>query len=50
MRKHKLLAALVVFAIASPAVGAEDQPIEIQIVDAMNKLWGTPPHRRRRRH
>jgi catalase len=43
MRKHKLLAALVVFAIASPAVGAEDQPIEIQIVDAMNKLWGTHP-------
>lgn len=43
MRKHKLLAALTVLAIASPAVRAEDQPIEIQIVDAMNKLWGTHP-------
>ena len=40
---HKLLAALAVLAIASPAVRAEDQPIEIQIVDAMNKLWGTHP-------
>ena len=43
MRKHKLLAALVVVAFASPAVGAEDQPVEVQIVDAMNKLWGTHP-------
>ena len=29
MRKHKLLAALAVLAIASPSVRAEDQPIEI---------------------
>jgi catalase len=43
MRKHKLLAALAVFAFASPAVGADEQPIEIQIVDAMNKLFGTHP-------
>ncbi len=43
MRKHKLLAALAVLAITSPAVAADDQPIEIQIVDAMNKLWGTHP-------
>ena len=43
MRKHKFLAALTVLAIASAAVGADDQPIEIQIVDAMNKLWGTHP-------
>ena len=41
--KAKLLAALAVLAIASPVVRAEDQPIEIQIVDAMNKLWGTHP-------
>jgi catalase len=43
MRKHKMLAALAVLAIASPAIGAEDQPIEVQIVDAMNKLWGMHP-------
>ena len=43
MRKHKLLAALAVLAFASPAVAADDQPIEIQIVDAMNKLFGTHP-------
>src|SRR5512132_2618057 len=43
MRKHKLLAAVAVLAFASPAVGADDQPIEIQIVDVMNKLWGTHP-------
>lgn len=43
MGKHKLLAALTVLTIASPAVRAEDQPIEVQIVDAMNKLWGAHP-------
>jgi catalase len=43
MRTHKLLAALAVLAFASPAVGADDQPVEIQIVDAMNKLFGTHP-------
>ena len=43
MRKHKLLVALAVLAFTSPAVGADDQPIEIQIVDAMNKLFGIIP-------
>jgi catalase len=43
MRKHKLLAALAVLAFTSPAVGADDQPTEIQIVDAMNKLFGMHP-------
>lgn len=44
MKTHKLLAALAVLAVASPAiVRAEDPPIETQIVDAMNKLFGAHP-------
>ena len=44
MREHALLAALVVFGLACPtAIRAEDQPIEEQIVNAMNKAFGTHP-------
>jgi catalase len=43
MRTHAYLAALAVLAFASPAIAAEDDPVEIQIVDAMNKLWGAHP-------
>jgi len=44
MGKQKLLAALAVFALASPGiVRADDQPIETQIVDAMNKAFGVHP-------
>jgi catalase len=44
MREHKLAAALLVFGLAcSTLIRAEDQPIEEQIVDAMNKAFGTHP-------
>ena len=43
MRGYRFLPALAVLAFAPSAVEAEDQPVEIQIVDAMNKLWGTHP-------
>ncbi len=44
MREHTLVAALVVFGLACPTViRAEDQPVEEQIVDAMNKAFGTHP-------
>jgi catalase len=44
VREHALLAALVVFGLACPtAIRAEDQPIEEQIVNAMNKAFGTHP-------
>jgi catalase len=44
MRKHTLLAALLVLTTASPGFArADDQPLETQIVDAMNKLFGTHP-------
>lgn len=44
MREHTILAALVVFGLACPTVvRAEDQPIEEQIVDAMNKAFGRHP-------
>jgi catalase len=44
VREHALLAALVVFGLACPtAIRAEDQSIEEQIVDAMNKAFGTHP-------
>src|ERR1700719_5318347 len=44
MLKHKLAAALAVVALASPAVAwAEDEPLPVQIVDAMNKAFGTHP-------
>src|SRR5215831_20050121 len=39
-----LLVALVVFGLTCPAaIRAEDQPIEEQIVNAMNKAFGTHP-------
>ena len=44
MLKHKLAAAFAVVALASPAVAwAEDEPLPVQIVDAMNKAFGTHP-------
>src|SRR5215468_7468500 len=44
MRTKTLLAALAVLVAAAPAiVRADDQPIEIQIVDAMNKAFGVHP-------
>jgi catalase len=44
VREHTLLAALVVFGLACPTViRAEDQSVEEQIVDAMNKAFGTHP-------
>jgi len=44
MRRHKLLAALVMFALTSPGITrAEDPPIEQQLVDAMNKVFGVHP-------
>jgi catalase len=41
MRKHRLLVAAATFGIAFSGVArADDQPVETQIVDAMNKLFG----------
>src|SRR6202043_213633 len=44
MLRHKLAATLAVFALAAPAVAwAEDEPLPVQIVDAMNKVFGVHP-------
>lgn len=44
MNATKLLAAVAALAFMSPDVTrAEDEPVETQIVDAMNKLFGTHP-------
>ena len=44
MREHTLVAALVMFGFACPtAIRAEDQSVEEQIVDAMNKVFGKHP-------
>jgi catalase len=44
VREHMLLVTLVVLGLACPAaIRAQDQPIEEQIVDAMNKAFGTHP-------
>src|SRR6266852_1926057 len=44
MRGPMLLAALAAIGSASPEpVRADDQPVEIQIIDAMNKAFGTHP-------
>lgn len=44
MNTTKLLAAVAALAFMSPDVArAEDEPVETQIVDAMNKLFGTHP-------
>jgi catalase len=41
MVKYEVLAAIALLGVTSPAiVRAEDQPVETQIVDAMNKLFG----------
>ena len=44
MRKHKLLIAVISFALTwAGIIKAEDQPIEQQLVDAMNKVFGVHP-------
>ena len=44
MREHTLVVALVMFGLACPtAIRADDQPVEEQIVDAMNKVFGKHP-------
>src|SRR5215472_16477661 len=44
MRKHKLLIAVIMFGLTwAGIVKAEDQPIEQQLVDAMNKVFGVHP-------
>jgi catalase len=44
MTKGKLLVALAALASALPVLArAEDQPIEVQVVDAMNKVFGVHP-------
>ena len=44
MREHTLVVALVMFGLACPtAIRAEDKPVEEQIVNAMNKAFGTHP-------
>ena len=44
MRKHKLLIAVITFGLTwIGIVRAEDQPIEQQLVDAMNKVFGVHP-------
>ena len=44
MKRGKLLAAAAVLGIMMPGlVRADDEPVETEIVDAMNKVWGTHP-------
>ena len=44
MRKHKLLIALIAFGLTwAGIVGAEDKPIEEQLVDALSKVFGVHP-------
>ena len=44
MRKHKLLITVIMFGFTwAGIVKAEDQPIEQQLVDAMNKVFGAHP-------
>jgi catalase len=44
MKTGKLLTALAVLGAALPGLlRADDQPIEVQIVDALNKVWGVHP-------
>src|ERR1700734_2455978 len=51
MRTHKLLAAVAALGMALPGIAwaEDDQPVETQIVDAMNKLFG-PQHEFRANH
>jgi catalase len=44
MRKHGFLIAVVMFGLAWVGISrAEDQPIEQQLIDAMNKVFGVHP-------
>jgi catalase len=44
MRKHGLLIAFIMLGLTWAAIGtAEDQPIEQQLIDAMNKVFGVHP-------
>src|SRR3984885_13058204 len=44
MKSRIVLAALTMFAVATAATArADDQPIEVQIVDALNKAFGVHP-------
>ena len=44
MNRRRLLVALVALASAWPVLArAEDQPIEVEVVDAMNKVFGVHP-------
>jgi outer membrane lipoprotein-sorting protein len=44
MRKHKLLIAVIMFGLTwAGIVKAEDQPIEQQLVDALNKVFALRP-------
>ncbi len=44
MRKHRFLIAVIVFGLTwAGASRAEDQPIEQQLIDAMNKVFGVHP-------
>jgi catalase len=44
MKKYQLLVMVVMLGLAWPGIiRAEDQPIEVQLVDAMNKLFGVHP-------
>jgi catalase len=41
MRTHLLLAALAAFGVAAPGLARADDDVATEIVDAMNKLWGS---------
>ena len=44
MRKHGFLIAVIMFGLTSAGISrAEDQPIEQQLIDAMNKVFGVHP-------
>jgi catalase len=44
MRNYNLLIAVIIFGLTwAGIIRAEDQPIEQQLVDAMNKVWGDHP-------
>jgi catalase len=43
MRNYNLLIAVIIFGTWAGIIRAEDQPIEQQLVDAMNKVWGDQP-------
>src|SRR3954449_3309129 len=43
MKLSKLLIGMAGLVLATASVSAEDQPLEVQVVDAMNKLFGVHP-------